>query len=156
VDLATRNLKEISLREFNIPFLFCLPAKISFGLEKPNIIILGSEFAGEIKAVGKDVYKFKPGGQVFGYLGKSMGTYTEYFCMSENGVLAIKPANIIYEETAVVPYGAIMALNLFRKANKQPGQKVLINGASGGIGSTAVQLARCYSMEQAAEAHRYV
>jgi NADPH:quinone reductase-like Zn-dependent oxidoreductase len=147
-DILARNFKEISPRDFHMPFPFWLISKIFFGFSKPKITILGSEFAGKIESVGKAVKSFKQGDQVFGYLGQSMGAYAEYICVPEDGVLASKPVNMTYEQAAVIPMGAIMALFLLReKGNIQPGQKVLVNGASGGIGSAAVQIAKYYGAE---------
>jgi len=146
-DLLARNFKAVSPRKFNMPFLFWIFAKLYFGINKPRITVLGSEFAGEIEALGKNVKSFKPGDPVFGYRGQNMGAYAEYLCMPENGTLAVKPANMTFEEAAVVPYGAIMALYLLRRQNIRPGQKVLVNGASGGMGSAAVQLAKYYGAE---------
>ncbi|KAA0251963.1 MAG: NAD(P)-dependent alcohol dehydrogenase, partial [Chloroflexi bacterium] len=146
-DLMARNFKAVSPRKFNMPFFLWLPAKIAFGLGKPNITVLGSELAGKVEAVGKDVTKFKAGDQVFAYLGMSMGANAEYVCILESGSVALKPSKLSYEEAATLPYGAIMATSLLGKANLQRGQKVLINGASGGIGSMAVQLAKYYGAE---------
>lgn len=146
-DLMARNFKAVSPRKFNMPFFLWLPAKIAFGLGKPNITVLGSELAGKVEAVGKDVTKFKAGDQVFAYLGMSMGANAEYVCIPESGSVALKPSKLSYEEAATLPYGAIMATSLLGKANLQRGQKVLINGASGGIGSMAVQLAKYYGAE---------
>lgn len=141
-DLLARNFKAVTPREFNMPFILWLFAKVIFGLRTPRIRVLGSEFAGEIEAVGKGVRRFKPGDAVFGYLGEGMGAYAEYVRIGEKGCLALKPTNMTFAEAAVVPYGAIMALSLLRRMKIRPGQKVLVIGASGGIGSAAVQIAR--------------
>jgi NADPH:quinone reductase-like Zn-dependent oxidoreductase len=141
-DTLARNFKEITPAKFHMPFLFWLMGKLYFGFEKPKVSILGSEFAGDIDAVGKDVRRFKVGDQVFGYRGPQMGCYAEYLRMGEKGVAALKPKNMSYEEAAAIPYGAIMALNLLRRIEIQPGQKLLINGASGGIGPLIAQIAK--------------
>jgi NADPH:quinone reductase-like Zn-dependent oxidoreductase len=146
-DLIARNFSHISPGEFNMPAPLWLPSRLGFGFTRPKNHILGSELAGEIEAVGKDVKKFKLGDQVFAYPGMKMGANAEYVCMPEDGTVAIKPANMTYEEASTIPYGAIMALSLLGKANIQPRQKVLINGASGGIGSLAVQIARYFGAE---------
>jgi NADPH:quinone reductase-like Zn-dependent oxidoreductase len=109
-DLVARNLKGISPRECNMPFPFWLLAKISFGLRKPRIRILGSEFSGKIEATGQDVKRFKEGDQVFGYRGQSMGAYAEYLYMPEDEVVASSPANMTYEKAAAVPSEGITAL----------------------------------------------
>jgi NADPH:quinone reductase-like Zn-dependent oxidoreductase len=141
-DLWARNFKAISPREFSMPFPLWLPSRMFFGISKPRISVLGSEFAGVVESVGKDVKKFKKGDAVFGYRGQIMGANAEFLCISENGMVTHKPVNISHEEAATVPYGALTALSLLRKVNVQAGQNVLVIGASGSIGSAAVQLAK--------------
>ena len=146
-DLWARNFAAITPRRFSMPLPLWLPARMDFGFTKPNKYILGNQFAGEVDAVGKNVTRFKPGDPVFGYRGQSMGCYAEYLCMPEDALVALKPANMSYEEAATVPYGALTALSHLSRVDIQPGQQVLINGASGGIGTGAVQLAKYYGAE---------
>jgi NADPH:quinone reductase-like Zn-dependent oxidoreductase len=117
------------------------------GLFKPKRTILGSEFAGEIEAVGKDVKSFRKGGQVFGLTGDRFGAHAEYVCLPEEASIAPKPSNINYEEAAAVCDGAMLALSCLKKVNIRRGQEILIYGASGSIGTAGVQLARYFGAD---------
>jgi len=130
------------VRSFNLPVSMQVPARLVLGIAKPRRPILGMVLAGEIESVGKQAGSFKEGDRVFGFDRFGFGAYAEYKCMLESGVLASKPSNLTYEEAAAIPYGGMLALHFLRRGKLRGGQKVLIYGASGAVGTSAVQLAK--------------
>jgi NADPH:quinone reductase-like Zn-dependent oxidoreductase len=149
IHATTVTSADCNLRNFTFtPKLFLLPMRMQLGFKKPKVDILGVDLAGEIEAAGKDAKRFKKGDQVFGTPDPAYGAYAEYVCMPEEGVLTAKPANTTWEQAAAMPLAANTALFFIRDlGNIQAGQKVLIHGASGGIGTFAVQLAKYYGAQ---------
>ncbi len=121
--------------------------RLFFGLTKPKKSILGGVLSGTVEAVGKDVTRFKVNDQVFGSTGMRFGAYAEYGCFPEDGILSIKPDNISHEQASIVPFGATTAMHFIRKAVIKKGQKVLVYGASGAVGTALVQLAKYFGAE---------
>jgi NADPH:quinone reductase-like Zn-dependent oxidoreductase len=130
------------VRSLDMPVGFGLISRLVFGVRRPRQPILGTELAGEVESVGKDVRKFKIGDHVFAFDDARMGCHAEYKCMPEDGAVVPKPANLTFDEAAAVSFGGTTALSFFKRGKLQSGEKVLINGASGGVGTAAVQLAK--------------
>lgn len=139
---ATVNAGDCELRRFDLSFLFWLPVRIYMGLFKPRVKVLGQELAGEIVAIGKEVKQFKIGDLVFGPTQMSKGAYVEYVCLPEKIPLIIKPEKINFEEAATITTGGCNALCFLKKGKLKKGDKLLINGAGGCIGTYALQLAK--------------
>lgn len=135
------------VRSLNVPVGFGLIMRLVFGVSRPKQPILGTELAGVIESVGKGVTKFKIGDQVFAFSDTAMGCHAEYKCMPEDGAVAIKPTNLTFDEAAALSFGGTTALSFLRRGKLQNGEKVLINGASGGVGTAAVQLAKHFGAD---------
>lgn len=124
-----------------VPAGFGLLARLAFGVSKPRQTILGTELAGDVESVGKDVRKFKAGDPVYAFPGSKMGCHAEYRCMPEGGAVVAKPANLTYEEAAALCFAGTTVLDFFRRGGLKSGERILIHGASGGVGTAAVQIA---------------
>lgn len=148
---STVTAGDCEMRTLNLPLMLGYPTRLYIGITKPQkVTILGQELAGEIEAVGKDVKRFKVGDQVFGSPGFSFGGYAEYKCMPaepDDGILALKPTNMSFEEAAAVTIGGLESLHFLKKSEIHSGDKVLINGAGGSIGTIGIQLAKYYGAE---------
>jgi NADPH:quinone reductase-like Zn-dependent oxidoreductase len=149
IHAASATVSDCIVRSGKVNILLWLPMRIFVGFRRPRKPILGLELAGEIEGIGKDVKRFKKGDQVYAFTGKLFGAYAEYTCLPEDGlcmpadcIMELKPFNVTYEEAASAPSRGTLALYFLKNGNIQNGQKVLIYGASGGVGTYAVQIAK--------------
>lgn len=144
---TTVSAADSELRRFKFPIWIQLPMRVYMSFFRPRPIILGQELAGEVEAVGHAVTRFRQGDPVFAWTGLRLGAYAEFICLPEDGVLAIKPAHMTYEQAAALPVGGLEAMHFLRKGTIQSGQKVLVYGAGGSIGTFAVQLAKYWGAD---------
>jgi NADPH:quinone reductase-like Zn-dependent oxidoreductase len=147
VRATTVSVADFRCRSFTVPLSYWIPARLALGVLRPRRQILGGELAGDIEDTGKAVTRFRKGDRVYAATVMRCGTYAEYACLPETAAIAPMPAAMTFEEAAAVPIGARAALHFLRKANIQPGQKVLVYGASGSVGTFAVQLAKYFGAE---------
>jgi NADPH:quinone reductase-like Zn-dependent oxidoreductase len=147
IHATTVTAGDSQLRGLRVPFPLRPLIRLYARFVRPKPIILGQELAGAIEAVGKDVTRYRQGDQVCAWSALALGAYAEYTCLSETAVMAIKPSNMTFEEAAPLPVGGLEAVYFMRRAGIQSGQKVLIVGAGGSIGTYAVQIARYFGAE---------
>ena len=147
VHAATVTTGDCELRGLKLPLVYRLPLRLYMGFSKPKGKILGQELAGEIEAIGSAVTRFQPGDPIFAVTMLRFGAYAEYTCLPESYPIMAKPTNMSYAEAATIPTGGINALHFLRKANLQAGERLLINGAGGSIGTYAVQIAKLWGAQ---------
>jgi len=154
IHAASVTVSDCIVRSGKVNILLWIPMRIFVGFKRPRKPILGLDLAGEIEVIGKDVKRFKKGDKVFAFTGKRFGAYAEYTCLPENGLsmpadslITLKPSNVTYAEAAALPSRGTLALYFLKKGNIRNGQKVLIYGASGAVGTFAIQLAKYYGAE---------
>ena len=147
VHATTVAVADARVRSFDVPWTIWLPARLALGLVRPRKNILGAEVSGEVESVGQAVTRFKPGDRVYASTLPDFGGYAEYTCLPADGPVALKPSSLTFQEAAALPVGAHTALHYLRRANIRPGQRVLVYGASGSVGTYAVQLAKHFGAE---------
>ncbi|HEY0140226.1 MAG TPA: NAD(P)-dependent alcohol dehydrogenase [Thermoanaerobaculia bacterium] len=147
IHATTVNSADWRVRSLEVPAGFGLLSRLALGIRGPRQPILGTELSGVVASVGRDVTKFKPGDAVFAFPGVRMGCHAEYRCMAQDAAVALKPANLSHARAAALSFGGTTALHFLRKARLGAGKSVLVNGASGAVGTAAIQLAKHFGAE---------
>ena len=142
IETTSVSVGDTRIRGFRVPLSFRLPARLMLGITKPRHPVLGSVLAGTIESRGKDVTLFNPGDEVVAFTGHNFGAYAEYICMRETGCITKKPGNLSFSEATAIPWGGYTSMHFLEQAAIKPGQRVLVYGASGSLGTAAIQLAK--------------